>query len=846
MDSMGKRRSSEANGPQASSGGAALYGYGLALLMLAGAGAAAYLFRETLQQQVVARFGLGVLLLGAWPAAMVWSAIFRRRWLLRANLWASALGLAALGTGIMAFFNPATGPMSAFTLGGDTTLGGEFGLGIIGSPGPMGALRLAGIFALAVGVAAPSLAMYLLRSLGKAGLFAYLGLAVAIRSIGRMYETESAPQTSRPESARPSIWASSTPLASEETPRFAQAASTGEMEVEEQPIEPGRPVVAEPLQLNPGRAEEGPVRALPSVAHSAIVYSATAVEEMPPQEDSGLEQPNGVPGEQEPATSPVMAGRFNRFWHSPDDGEQIDAVAPYSEQITRNTALVQATPVSTASSWSLPPIGILEEVPATDVSVEELNETAETIRRTLAEYGIEVELGGVRPGPTVTMYGLIPGWIRRYRQVKRTDEQGRPLLDESGKQVVERVEEKTRVKVDAILSREKDLALALKTPSIRIETPAMGKAQVGIEVPNPTPSLVSLRSVMESGPFREIRHKGDLPVALGKGSGGETMVIDLAKMPHLLIAGATGSGKSVCINTIISCLIMEKTPAELRLLLVDPKRVEMTPYNGIPHLMTPVVVETDEVVGLLKGMINEMLNRYRLMEEAGVRNIATYNEKMPDKMPFLVIAVDELADLMMSAAFDVEQSLCRLAQLGRATGIHLIVATQRPSVDVLTGLIKANFPSRISFGVTSQVDSRTILDTAGADKLLGRGDMLYQPIDASKPIRAQDVFISDREIESLVGFWKTTPWAALPPIELSRSEADGDGAQNGAVADDARDALMDKAIELAHRYNKISTSLLQRRLRIGYPRAARLIDELEEQGVIGPSDGSKSRDVIIA
>ena len=842
---MGKRRGSEGNGSGASSG-RALYGYGLALLLLA-AGAAAYLFREPLHQQIVARFGLGVVLLGVWPIALAWTVIFRRRWLLRINLWVASLGLAALGTGIMAFFNPVTGPMSVFTMDGDTTLGGTIGLGIIGSPGPMGALRLAGIFVLVAGLAAPSVAMYVLRSLGKASLFAYFGLVVAVKSVGKMYKTESAPETSRHESPRSSIWASATPSASEDSWRFAQAIPTPDTEAEEPFETVPEPVVAKPLQLNSGRVEEGPARALPSFAHSAIVYPVTPIEETPPQEeDSESEQQNGVPSATEPAISPVIGGKFNRFWYSSDDGEQIDAPPSYPEQVIRNTALVQVAPQSAASSWSLPPIGILEEVPATDVSVEELNDTAETIRRTLAEYGVEVELGGVRPGPTVTMYGLIPGWVRRYRQVKRTDGQGRPMLDESGKQVVERVEERTRVKVDAILSREKDLALALKTPSIRIETPAMGKAQVGIEVPNPTPSLVSLRSVMESEPFREMRHKGALPVALGKGSGGETMVIDLAKMPHLLIAGATGSGKSVCINTIISGLIMEKTPAELRLLLIDPKRVEMTPYNGIPHLITPVVVETDEVVGLLKGMINEMLNRYRMMEEAGVRNIATYNEKMPDKMPFLVIAVDELADLMMSAAFDVEQSLCRLAQLGRATGIHLIVATQRPSVDVLTGLIKANFPSRISFGVTSQVDSRTILDTAGADKLLGRGDMLYQPIDASRPIRAQDVFISDREIESLVNFWKTTPWASLPPIELSPAEGDGDATHNGAVADETRDALMDKAIELAHRYNKISTSLLQRRLRIGYPRAARLIDELEEQGVIGPSDGSKSRDVIIA
>jgi len=247
----------------------------------------------------------------------------------------------------------------------------------------------------------------------------------------------------------------------------------------------------------------------------------------------------------------------------------------------------------------------------------------------------------------------------------------------------------------------------------------------------------------------------------------------------------------------------------------------------------------------LKGMIHEMLKRYRNLEEAGVRNIAAYNQKMPDKMPFLVVAVDELADLMMSAAFDVEQSLCRLAQLGRATGIHLIVATQRPSVDVVTGLIKANFPSRISFGVTSQVDSRTILDTAGADKLLGRGDMLYLPLDASKPIRAQDVFISDQEIAALVDFWKSTPRGSLPRIDLRPPEGTPDRDDEGGFAGDARDELMDKAIGLAQTYNKISTSLLQRRLRIGYPRAARLMDDLEEQGIIGPSDGSKSRDVII-
>ena len=499
--------------------------------------------------------------------------------------------------------------------------------------------------------------------------------------------------------------------------------------------------------------------------------------------------------------------------------------------------------------WARPTIDLLKEGEDNRVSEDELNKTAETITRTLGEYGVEVEVGHVRTGPTVTMYGLVPGYIRRSRVVKEVDEDGRPVLDEAGKQISKRVEQKTRVKVDSILAREKDLALALKTPSLRLETPAMGKSLVGIEVPNPNPSLVTLRSVMESGEYQTVKKRAHLPIALGRGSGGESVSFDLAKMPHLLVAGATGSGKSVCLNAIVSCMIMEKTPVELRLLLIDPKRVELTPYNGVPHLLAPVVVETDSVVGYLKGLIREMFDRYRRMEEVGVRNIEAYNNKMPDKMPFLCVVVDELADLMMTAAFDVEQSLCRLAQLGRATGIHLIIATQRPSVDVVTGLIKANFPSRISFGVTSQVDSRTILDTAGADKLLGRGDMLYLPIDASKPARVQNVFIGDSEIADLVNFWKSTPWPRLRQIDLlsGLDGEDADGASGGSAqaAAPGRDEMMEKAIELAMSQRKLSTSLLQRRLRIGYPRAARLMDQLEEEGIVGPGEGSKSRDVII-
>jgi S-DNA-T family DNA segregation ATPase FtsK/SpoIIIE len=376
----------------------------------------------------------------------------------------------------------------------------------------------------------------------------------------------------------------------------------------------------------------------------------------------------------------------------------------------------------------------------------------------------------------------------------------------------------------------------------------MGESLLGIEVPNPSPSIVSLKRVMKSKSFRLLNKKSMLPVALGRGSDGDEVVFDLTRMPHLLIAGATGSGKSVCMNAIISCLIMERTPAELQMLLIDPKRVELTPYNGVPHLITPVVVETDRVVNLLKGLTREMMDRYRTMEEVGVRNIEAHNQIRPrDKMPYIVVAIDELADLMMTAAFDVEQSICRLAQLGRATGIHLIIATQRPSVDVITGLIKANFPSRISFGVTSQVDSRTILDATGAERLLGRGDMLYQPIDGTRPTRVQSVFISDEEIYGIVTHWKDIPWAARVQIELHNpGEEIIDKSVIGSTNNtNNQDELVDRAIELAQRHSKLSTSLLQRRLRIGYPRAARLMDELEDMGIVSTSDGSKSRDVII-
>ncbi len=546
------------------------------------------------------------------------------------------------------------------------------------------------------------------------------------------------------------------------------------------------------------------------------------------------------------SAQPSASFKTNKYWAvgsngSPPESEPPSLAFDRGEEAGSSPVTVSVTP----ASWRKPSIRMLNTAPSGSITEEEQRATADAITRTLGEYGIEVGVEDVRPGPTVTMYGLTPGWVRKQRTVKQVDADGSPLKDERGRLVTKQVEEKTRVKVDSILAREKDLSLALKTPSIRLETPAMGKSLIGIEVPNTNPSLVTLRSIMESPVFHELRD-GDahLPVALGQGSGGEPVVFDLAKMPHLLVAGATGSGKSVCLNAIVSCLITEKTPDEMRMLLVDPKRVELTPYNGVPHLLAPVIVETDTVVGYLKGLIREMFDRYRRMEEVGVRNIEAYNNRMPDKMPFLCVVIDELADLMMTAAVDVEQSICRLAQLGRATGIHMIIATQRPSVDVLTGLIKANFPSRISFGVTSQVDSRTILDTGGADKLLGRGDMLYLPLDASKPSRVQSVFIGDSEIEKLVNFWESAPRLPLEEIDLLGGAEEEVG--DVSVEDDPdRDEMIDKAIEIALSHRKLSTSLLQRRLRIGYPRAARLMDQLEEEGIVGPGDGSKSRDVIM-
>lgn len=483
-------------------------------------------------------------------------------------------------------------------------------------------------------------------------------------------------------------------------------------------------------------------------------------------------------------------------------------------------------------SWPLPDIGILKTAPAGGVPETEIEATSELIVETLADHGIEVSVGDVRVGPRVTMYGIVPGWGRGRGSKKLAEEQVPGNERSSGRQ---------RVRVDNILAREKDLALSLASPSLRFEAPVPGASLVGIEVPNSRPTPVTLRTVIESDAYEEFIAEAPLPIPLGVGSGGENVVIDLTRMPHLLIAGATGSGKSVCMNTIATGLLMSRTPEQVRIVMIDPKRVELTPYTGVPHLYAAPVVEADVAVGILKALVEEMTDRFKVLESAGVRNIIAYNDQATTKMPYLVLMVDELADLMLTSASEVERLLCRLAQLGRATGIHLIVATQRPSVDVVTGLIKANFPSRISFGVSSQIDSRTIIDGPGAEKLLGKGDMLFLPIDKPKPMRIQGAFLGDPEVSAVVDFWKAVKGPKMPSIEPVTMSADtgnfGDGGHDG-------DSLFNKATEMSTAHKTLSVSLLQRRLRIGYPRAARLMDELEEAGIVGIGEPGKPRPVL--
>jgi S-DNA-T family DNA segregation ATPase FtsK/SpoIIIE len=504
------------------------------------------------------------------------------------------------------------------------------------------------------------------------------------------------------------------------------------------------------------------------------------------------------------------------------------------------------------SGWHLPAMELLT---APQVSTNRKHDNAaraQLIVDTLASFGVDATVVEVNEGPTVTQFGVEPGWEVRYKDVPLKDELGKAMTSPDGRPRTERVEMgRTRVRVNKITALQNDLALALAAPSLRIEAPVPGRAIVGIEVPNDSASVVTMRHVMETKEFSELAKKSKLAIALGKGVSGAPVVADLAKMPHLLIAGATGSGKSVCMNAIIGGIMMNATPEEVRFVMIDPKRVELTPYSNIPFMaFSEVIVDMDKVVGTLQAVVSEMEARYKKFAAVAVRNIEGYNRhpRVLKKLPYWVVIIDELADLMMAAPYEVEKLLCRIAQLARATGIHLVVATQRPSVDVVTGLIKANFPTRIAFSVTSMTDSRTILDMGGAEKLLGRGDMLYMPTDAAKPLRIQGVYVSDGEIERLVQFWTDDRFVAIHPEKADALLEEALIARNGDTDIDVEedDPIYEKAKALTLEHQRVSPSLFQRRLRVGYVKAQRIVEMLEEAGIVGPQEEGESRLVLTA
>jgi S-DNA-T family DNA segregation ATPase FtsK/SpoIIIE len=597
---------------------------------------------------------------------------------------------------------------------------------------------------------------------------------------------------------------------------------------------------------------------------------------------------------------PLPLGRqewpWQRWWRQlaaprPESKQPTNTSPPWAREVTTQPQSPRAasTPARPAAqpaveppprvvggrdqSWRLPAlVEVLEDSSEQDIQGEDLRRRAHIIETTLEGFGVPVQVVEANQGPAVTQFGLRPGIIVR--------------RDRKGE------EKRVKVRVSQIQALSNDLSLALAAAPIRIEAPVPGRDIVGVEVPNVQISLVALRGVMESEEWQA--NKDPLTIGLGRDVSGQPVVAGLTRMPHLLVAGATGSGKSVCVNSIITALLLSHTPETLRFLMIDPKRVELTVYNGIPHLIAPVVVEVDRAIPVLQWCTREMERRYKLFAKISARNIESYNEKLAARgeqiLPYIVIFIDELADLMLSAPDDVERYVCRIAQMARATGIHLVIATQRPSVDVVTGLIKANFPARIAFAVTSLIDSRVILDSPGAEQLLGRGDMLYMAPDTSKLLRLQGCFVSDRETSRLVRYWRgarsvvgEAGQAGMAGPELPEEAGPaGEGAETwetglsdagspayaqppwlpgqeelqqplwSELADAAsmpagRDELYNQALEEVRKTGRASVSLLQRRLRIGYSRAARIIEEMEADGVVSPDmGGSRGREVLPA
>jgi DNA segregation ATPase FtsK/SpoIIIE, S-DNA-T family len=597
-------------------------------------------------------------------------------------------------------------------------------------------------------------------------------------------------------------------------------------------IKPGQPV---DVVINTGRSNGNGVKAAPTRSDSA----ASAVEPAPTSRYAV------TPRSRPDAPPPGMLGdqtMANPLANAPAVSSTAAAAID-----TSPTGPLYPHVIGLQQPWELPKIEeVFESGEEGALSEDDLRENARVIEETLQAFGVEGKVIEVNRGPAITQFGVEPGFVQRGGKV-------------------------TKVKVSKITALADDLALALAAKTIRIEAPVPGKNIVGIEVPNGEIATVALRDVIESESFQKVKHKGALPIALGQDVSGQAVATDLSTMPHLLIAGTTGSGKSVCVNAIISCLMAHFTPDELRLLMVDPKRVELTTYNGVPHLLAPVVVDLEKVTGVLNWVTREMDERYRKFAKSGSRNIDDYNTKIEENnakegatpepiLPYIVVIIDELADLMMLAPDETEKTICRLAQMARATGIHLIIATQRPSVDVVTGLIKANFPARIAFSVASSVDSRVILDTTGAERLLGRGDMLYVAPEVGSPQRLQGCFVSDREIHQLVRYWKGLSGAAamtpVPGLGGTATTSTRPPQQTSFIPDiqseieqaqaNGEDDLLQRAIEVVKLQKKASISLLQRQLRIGYTRAARLIDQMEEKGIVGPAtEDSRWREVLV-
>ena len=792
----------------------------------------AVIFRDTL----IRTFGLamgpvgGVALL-----SIIVAARHPKSLVSKFNWWLAVVVAGAITFGSMAFFSFEYGVLR------DVTMGGEAGVLIIGEQDRWGIARLSGMALVACYLVAPRFSL-------QTTLIALFSVLWSITLIFRVMFAAFSKIRDRYEDRQVRRMVGSLNRVnpnrvnvSEMWPRLGMI----------------RPREAQPIEAPPPEELNYEAAIADSLVMAEPVPAPTGVAVADIDENEEYEEEEEEYEDQEPEDDEPL-----RPVYLPKQEPMFTDPVPAEPQPTNGVSGAHAAGIGPA----VPSLDILDATEQVETHPDDHKERAQQIEEALASHGIDAKVTQINPGPTVTQFGVEPGWFRKFKEVRERDPDGKLKVDQIGQPIVRHQEvSKKRVRVDQIAALDKDLALAMAAPTIRIEAPVPGKAMVGIEVPNVTMGVVGLKEALASPEFRKMLGKSKLAVALGKGSAGQMLMGDLAAMPHLLIAGSTGSGKSVCITSLISSLLMNNTPRDVQFVMVDPKRVELVPFSTVPHLATPVIMDMDKVVGALKWVTEEMDRRYKVMAGAGARNISGYNAKVDeeDHMSYLVVVIDELADLMVMAPFDVEQSLTRLAQMGRATGIHLIVATQRPSVDVITGLIKANFPTRISFAVTSMTDSRVILDAPGAEKLLGRGDMLYLPSDAAKPKRLQGVYLSDMEVERIVHFWTEKVGGVAEPPTIEELLASGpDKEQNEfeepsltlpllpRISDtlqeivENEDPMFTKARGLAMRHKSVSASLLQRRLGIGYPKAASLLDQLEENGLVSAGEPGKSRTVL--